>query len=142
MDRLTLRRPDDWHLHLRDGSALASVVADSARRKALETLDVPWPVVIYEAPHRIADTLQALAEKFGDSRELLIARELTKKFEEVARMKLGDAAGWLEAGPHRQQGEFVLVLGPGAAKAAEGPDPLRRRSRPDRSRRRRRLRSP
>jgi dihydroorotase len=34
MDRLTLRRPDDWHLHLRDGAALASVVADSARRFA------------------------------------------------------------------------------------------------------------
>jgi dihydroorotase len=32
MDRLTLRRPDDWHLHLRDGAALASVLADSARR--------------------------------------------------------------------------------------------------------------
>jgi dihydroorotase len=31
MDRLTLRRPDDWHLHLRDGAALASTVADAAR---------------------------------------------------------------------------------------------------------------
>jgi dihydroorotase len=34
MDRLTLRRPDDWHLHLRDGAAMASVLADSARRFA------------------------------------------------------------------------------------------------------------
>ncbi|HEV3008542.1 MAG TPA: dihydroorotase [Burkholderiales bacterium] len=34
MNRLTLRRPDDWHLHLRDGAALAAVVADSARRFA------------------------------------------------------------------------------------------------------------
>src|SRR2546430_11542436 len=34
MDRLTLRRPDDWHLHLRDGPAMASVLADSARRFA------------------------------------------------------------------------------------------------------------
>jgi dihydroorotase len=32
MDRLTLRRPDDWHLHLRDGAAMASVLADTARR--------------------------------------------------------------------------------------------------------------
>jgi dihydroorotase len=32
VDRLTLRRPDDWHLHLRDGAALASVLGDSARR--------------------------------------------------------------------------------------------------------------
>jgi dihydroorotase len=34
MDRLTLRRPDDWHLHLRDGPAMASVLADTARRFA------------------------------------------------------------------------------------------------------------
>jgi dihydroorotase len=34
MDRLTLKRPDDWHLHLRDGPALAAVVRDSARRFA------------------------------------------------------------------------------------------------------------
>jgi dihydroorotase len=34
MDRLTLRRPDDWHLHLRDGAAMASVLADSAKRFA------------------------------------------------------------------------------------------------------------
>ena len=42
----------------------------------------------------------------------IIARELTKKFEEIARMPLGAAAAWLSAGPHRQQGEFVLVLAP------------------------------
>src|SRR5688500_540118 len=34
MERLTLKRPDDWHLHLRDGAAMASVLADSARRFA------------------------------------------------------------------------------------------------------------
>ena len=32
MDQLTIKRPDDWHLHLRDGAAMASVLADSARR--------------------------------------------------------------------------------------------------------------
>ena len=44
----------------------------SARRKALEALDVPWPVVLYEAPHRIAETLADLAERFGAARELVI----------------------------------------------------------------------
>jgi dihydroorotase len=34
MDRITLKRPDDWHLHLRDGAAMAAVLADSARRFA------------------------------------------------------------------------------------------------------------
>jgi 16S rRNA (cytidine1402-2'-O)-methyltransferase len=81
--------------------------------KALDGIDGPWPVVIYEAPHRILATVQALLERFGPERELLIARELSKKFEEIARLRLADAPAWLAAGPHRQQGEFVLVLGPG-----------------------------
>jgi dihydroorotase len=34
MDRISITRPDDWHLHLRDGAAMASVLADSARRFA------------------------------------------------------------------------------------------------------------
>ena len=34
MDRITLRRPDDFHVHLRDGPAMASVLADTARRFA------------------------------------------------------------------------------------------------------------
>jgi 16S rRNA (cytidine1402-2'-O)-methyltransferase len=86
----------------------------AARRKALEQLDLPWPVILYEAPHRVLACVQDLAARFGGERELVIARELTKKFEEVARMPLAAAPAWLEAGVHRQQGEFVLVLGPGA----------------------------
>jgi 16S rRNA (cytidine1402-2'-O)-methyltransferase len=86
----------------------------AARRKALQALELPWPVILYEAPHRIAATLEDLRARFGGEREVLIARELTKKFEEVVRLPLGQAAGWL-AGDHRQQGEFVLVLAPGEA---------------------------
>ena len=96
----------------------------AARRKALAALDMPWPVVLYEAPHRIAQTLADLLERLGPERELVIGRELTKKFEEVARLALGEAARWL-AVPHRQQGEFVLVLAPGAGKAAHEVDPQR-----------------
>jgi 16S rRNA (cytidine1402-2'-O)-methyltransferase len=92
--------------------------AQNARRKALETLEVPWPVIFYEAPHRIAATLEDLRGRFGDAREVLVARELTKKFEEVARLPLGEAARWLAGGAHRQQGEFVLVLAAGAEAAA------------------------
>ncbi len=88
-----------------------------ARRKALAALDLPWPLILYEAPHRVLETVEDLAAQFGGERELVLARELTKKFEEVARMPLAQAAAWLQAGAHRQQGEFVLVLGPGAAEA-------------------------
>ena len=93
-----------------------------ARRKALQALDLPWPVVFYEAPHRIADMLADLAERFGPTRELAICRELTKKFEEVARLPLGAAAGWLGERAERSQGEFVLVLEPGQERETRGVD--------------------
>ena len=92
------------------------------RRKALEALDVPWPVVLYEAPHRIEETLRDLAERLGAEREIVIGRELTKKFEELARMPLGAVRDWLAARRERQQGEFVLVLAPGAETAKPGLD--------------------
>jgi len=90
----------------------------SARRKALEELDQPWPVVLYEAPHRIGQTLGALAGRLGPEREIVVARELSKKFEEVARLRLGEAGAWLAADPHRGQGEFVIVIAAGAGKRA------------------------
>ena len=96
----------------------------TARRKALAALDLPWPVVLYEAPHRIAQTLAELAQQLGADREVVVCRELTKKFEEVVRLRLGQVGAWLEA-PHRQQGEFVLVLAPGEEKPASGVDPER-----------------
>ncbi|HVL37227.1 MAG TPA: 16S rRNA (cytidine(1402)-2'-O)-methyltransferase [Burkholderiales bacterium] len=94
----------------------------AARRKALDALELPYPVVLFEAPHRVLEATQDLAARFGPARELVIARELTKKFEEVARLPLGEAAGWLQAAPHRQQGEFVLVLAAGAARAPAQAD--------------------
>jgi 16S rRNA (cytidine1402-2'-O)-methyltransferase len=90
--------------------------ARSGRRKALQGLDFPFPVILYEAPHRIAETLTDLEERFGPAREIVIARELTKKFEELARMPLGEAQAWLAANPHREQGEFVVIVAPGEEK--------------------------
>ena len=86
----------------------------AARRRAIEALEGPLPVILYEAPHRIAKTLAELAERLGPEREIVVARELSKKFEEVARLRLGEAADWL-AEPHRQQGEFVVVISAGDA---------------------------
>ena len=94
----------------------------AARRKALQALESCWPVVLYEAPHRVAATLADLATRFGAAREIVIARELTKKFEEVARLPLGEALAWLAGQPHRGQGEFALVLAPGTPAAADLAD--------------------
>lgn len=98
--------------------------AAGARRKALEQLGVAVPLVLFEAPHRIERSLSELLARFGGDREIVLARELTKKFEEVARMPLAEAQSWLGAAPHRQQGEFVLVVAPGpAAPAPQGAKP-------------------
>ena len=94
----------------------------AARRKALDTLDLPWPVVLYEAPHRIAETLEDMGERFGADREIVIGRELTKKFEEVARLPLGRALAWLDERAQRRQGEFVMVLAAGAERAPRALD--------------------
>jgi 16S rRNA (cytidine1402-2'-O)-methyltransferase len=94
----------------------------AARRQALRALELPYPVVIYEAPHRVRETLGDLAAQFGAERQVVIARELTKKFEEVTRLALGAAAAWLDARPAREQGEFVLVLAPGEERPASALD--------------------
>jgi 16S rRNA (cytidine1402-2'-O)-methyltransferase len=92
------------------------------RAKALAALRVDCPVIVYEAPHRIVQTVNDLCERFGAEREIVLARELTKKFEEVARMKLGAAAAWLAAKPQRIQGEFVLVIARGEPEAPEAAE--------------------
>jgi 16S rRNA (cytidine1402-2'-O)-methyltransferase len=99
--------------------------AAAARRKALEALDLPWPVILYEAPHRIAEALDDLRARFGDAREILVCRELTKKFEEVVRLPLGEAPAWLASRPERSHGEFALVLAPGEARERPALDPDR-----------------
>jgi 16S rRNA (cytidine1402-2'-O)-methyltransferase len=71
----------------------------------------------------VLKTIADLAEQFGAQRQIAIARELTKKFEEVVRLPLGEARAWIEADAHRQQGEFVLVVAPGARKAEATVDP-------------------
>ena len=55
----------------------------------------------------------------GPDRELTVARELTKRFEEIATVRLGEAAAWLAADAHREQGEFVLIV---HAEVQEAPD--------------------
>ena len=70
----------------------------------------PYAMVFYEAPHRILETVTALAEAFGGARRMLIARELTKLHEALHVSTLADGPAWLAADPNRQRGEFVLVV--------------------------------
>ncbi len=65
-------------------------------------------MIFYEAPHKLAATLQDLSEVFGPDRPLTICRELTKLHEEVRRTTLGQAAAWYQE--NDPKGEFVLVV--------------------------------
>ena len=65
-------------------------------------------MIFYEAPHKLAATLQDLSEVFGSDRPLTICRELTKLHEEVRRTTLGQAAAWYQE--NDPKGEFVLVV--------------------------------
>lgn len=88
------------------------------RRQALEELrDTPCALVFYEAPHRVLETVADMATVFGE-RTLVIARELTKLFETVHSLPLGEALTWLKEDPNRQRGEFVLMLS-GAPKGGD-----------------------
>ncbi|MGY8526561.1 16S rRNA (cytidine(1402)-2'-O)-methyltransferase [Paracidovorax citrulli] len=85
---------------------------------ALAALDHAW--VLYEAPHRIADTIGALAAQLPGERRILIGRELTKLFEEATAMTVAQAPAWLAADAARAKGEFVLVVEGAAGDRGDG----------------------
>jgi 16S rRNA (cytidine1402-2'-O)-methyltransferase len=81
------------------------------RKRALAALyPLGYPIVLYESPHRIVESMADIAEVFGSSREVVVCREITKKFETIKRLTLADAVAWLESDSNQQRGEFVLVL--------------------------------
>jgi len=82
-----------------------------ARRELLASLaDLPMALVFFEAPHRVRSAVAALAEALDPGRDLVVARELTKAFETIARLPLRDASAWLAQDPNRERGEFVLIV--------------------------------
>ena len=92
----------------------------SARREALGALAaLPYSLVLYEAPHRVAECIDDLAAVMGTARRVLIARELTKLFEETHVCALDDAPTWMAANAHRTKGEFVLVVEGAAEQSAD-----------------------
>ena len=83
----------------------------AARRSALEGLrDVTATLVFYEAPHRIVECVADLQTVLGAEREIVLAREITKLFENIHRCALGMALDWLNSGPNNQRGEFVVLV--------------------------------
>lgn len=92
-----------------------------ARRTAIAALaGVEATLVFHEAPHRVREAVADLAELLPGPRTLVVARELTKLFEQVAAMPLAEAPAWFAADANRERGEFVLLVS--AAPPREGLD--------------------
>lgn len=70
--------------------------------------------IFYESPHRLLKTLKMIVELLGDERKLVVARELTKKFEEYVRGTAGEVLHHFEQ--NEPKGEFVLIIGGQDAK--------------------------
>ncbi|MDD4342498.1 MAG: 16S rRNA (cytidine(1402)-2'-O)-methyltransferase [Kiritimatiellae bacterium] len=83
----------------------------AARRRRLRQLaDTPLPVVFYESTHRILKLLDEVEEELGPDRQMFIARQLTKKFEQVLTGSPGDLRAHFAT--HSRKGEFVVILLP------------------------------
>ena len=81
------------------------------RNKALQVnVKEPRTQVYYESSHRIVVTINAMVDIFGCERKVVLARELTKMFEQIYRGDLAGLQTWIDADPMRQKGEFVLML--------------------------------
>ncbi|KZM77208.1 16S rRNA (cytidine(1402)-2'-O)-methyltransferase [Cellulosimicrobium sp. I38E] len=90
------------------------------RSRTLAALaDEPRTLVFFEAPHRVAETLAAMAEAFGADRPGAVARELTKTYEEVLRGPLAELAE--RAAAEQLRGEICVVVG---GAPPRGPVPL------------------
>ncbi len=93
--------------------------AAKKRRELIASLaELPYTLVFYESPHRLAATLAELAAALGD-REAAVGRELTKKYEEFVRGSLADLAKCFAA--RETRGEITLVVAGGTGKAAAAP---------------------
>ncbi len=88
--------------------SLAAVLADTRTQ------------LLFEAPHRISELAQALADA-APERTVTLCRELTKQFESIVTHPAAALPAWLAADKHRERGEFVVVLHawPAAAAAAD-----------------------
>lgn len=96
--------------------------AELARLRGVERAGLAATLVFYEAPHRLAETLAAMAEALGADRPAAVARELTKRFEEVRRGTLGELAAHYVVAEAR--GEICIVIGPAAEEEAAGAEEL------------------
>ena len=97
------------------------------RRSAIaEIADLRHAAVVYEAPSRVGSTLVEIAAAGAGSRATVVARELTKQFEELRRGTVTDLAAYYVSVPPR--GEVVIVVAGESAPLAAGEEEIRARA--------------
>ena len=77
-------------------------------------------MIFYEAPHRLAKTLQNLVKAFGPDRQVVLARELTKRYEEFLRGSAQELVDW--ASENEVRGEFVMMVAGNDNPTTDGDD--------------------
>ncbi|NOY66417.1 MAG: 16S rRNA (cytidine(1402)-2'-O)-methyltransferase [Gammaproteobacteria bacterium] len=94
----------------------------SARKTHLDSLkDETVTLVFYESSHRIADSIKDMKDSFGEDRQAILAREMTKTFETVLGNTLGEIAVKVAEDANQRKGEFVVVI-KGAEKKISDPE--------------------
>lgn len=93
-----------------------------ARRTLLEShCHTTHTLIAFESPNRLSESLNDMLELWGDTREVSVARELTKRFEEHRRGSIGALAAHY-ASSEAPRGEIVLIIGPAAPITASVTD--------------------
>ncbi len=95
----------------------ARAAARQASIKTFESARLAW--VVYESPHRLVALVDDLVASLEPTRAVIIARELTKRFESVVRLPIAQLPAWLAADSNHVRGEFVVVIEACAQTAAD-----------------------
>jgi 16S rRNA (cytidine1402-2'-O)-methyltransferase len=91
-----------------EGFLPAKAVGRKARLELLK--EEPRTLIFYEAPHRILECLQDLEAVFGPERPAVLGRELTKTFETLKGLPLGELRAFVEGDSNQQRGECVVLV--------------------------------
>lgn len=81
------------------------------RRDALKAIEQePRTLIFYESTHRLLDSLDDICAVLGESRYVVLARELTKTWESIHGAPVGELAAWVKEDENRRKGEMVLIV--------------------------------
>lgn len=81
------------------------------RRDALKAIEQePRTIIFYESTHRLIDSLDDIRAVLGESRYVVLARELTKTWESIHGAPIGELLAWVKEDENRRKGEMVLIV--------------------------------